>query len=538
MSQVDSLLKLSALGIYVHGFFVSITLGLPLVVAFLLYKYSKTGDETYFKAVKIATAVLAVNFALGAVTGTLVEFGLIQIWPGTIIAIATSALAPLALELIAFVMEIAFLILFVVTLGRISTRKSIAIILAYWAFALLSGALITGVNSWLIAPWGTGGLASVIYPFMPEYGPESIDLGKLLIVKVLLLASDKPLQEIIQRPEVAEKIGLLIEDPYVAFKSPYAWASIIHNLIAAVLVGSSIALAVWAYRYYKTGDEKKLKIIATFMAPILLLLLIQATVSAHYMGAMVVEYNPTKFAMMERAKETYYNPIIGIIAYGDPNHPIEGFDKFREKCEALGDITLGELATKLGISKRDVENIATNIGLELDGSKIDAVLTTKAKDVCLADLEKAERLINIVNVAYYTKLLGAGIAIVSSLLMTGILYDVPVLSGISRSIANRAGSRATVLTLGILVALGVIVAASLGWYVREVGRKPWTVYGLLYPEEIMTTVNYAYSAPFLAFASIMIIVISISGITIIALVASRYDKIEESLKKVLEKLSR
>ncbi|MEM1597444.1 MAG: cytochrome ubiquinol oxidase subunit I [Pyrobaculum sp.] len=48
-------------------------------------------------------AVLAVNFALGAITGTLVEFGLVQIWPG--VNLTTATIAPLVLELEAFVHE-------------------------------------------------------------------------------------------------------------------------------------------------------------------------------------------------------------------------------------------------------------------------------------------------------------------------------------------------------------------------------------------------------------------------------------------------
>ncbi|MEM1928036.1 MAG: cytochrome ubiquinol oxidase subunit I [Acidilobaceae archaeon] len=533
-AEVEPLLKLSALGIYAHGFFVSITLGFPLVIFFLLYKYSKTGDETYMKAVKIATAVLAVNFALGAVTGTLVEFGLVQIWPGTIVAIATSALAPLALELIAFAMEIALLVLFIVTLGRVSVSKSMAIILAYWGFALFSGMLITGVNSWLMAPWGTGGLASALYPFMPEYGPEAMDPAKLFIVKALLLASGAPLQEIIQRPEVAEKVGLLIEDPYVAFKSPYAWASIVHNLLAAVIMGSSIALAAWAYRYYKTGEKRVLKIIAAILAPIVILLLIQATISGHFMGSVVVEYNPTKFAMMERARETYHNPLIGLLAYHDPSHPIIGFDELKKRCEALGDATLGDLAGALGVTRGDLEEAARALGVALDGGRLDATLRIKARDVCLADLEKAEALVDIIFVSYYAKLAGAGVAVVSALLLSGMLYNVPVITSVSRAVSSTLGERRAVLVFGILLALGVIAASSLGWYVREVGRKPWTVYGLIYPEEVVTVVDYASSPLFLLYASAVILAVTLGGMAAMALVAAKYDEITETLRRALK----
>jgi len=156
MSNVELWLRISALGIYLHAIYVSLTLGIPLGIIVLLVLHSRTKNTFYLSMAKKLTIVLGMNFALGAITGTLVEFGLVQVWPGSIIAIATSALSPLALELIAFVNEIALLVLFIVTLGKTSTGKSIAIITAYWAFALLSGVLITSVNSWLVAPMGTG----------------------------------------------------------------------------------------------------------------------------------------------------------------------------------------------------------------------------------------------------------------------------------------------------------------------------------------------------------------------------------------------
>jgi len=110
--DLQALLNLSALGIYFHAIYVSITLGFPVAIGIMLYLWSRTQDPLYLSAAKKMSWVLAVNFALGAITGTLVEFGLVQIWPGTLLAIATFAFTPLALELIAFIMEIALLILF------------------------------------------------------------------------------------------------------------------------------------------------------------------------------------------------------------------------------------------------------------------------------------------------------------------------------------------------------------------------------------------------------------------------------------------
>ena len=103
---VSTLLSISALGIYIHAFFLSISLGFPFVIISLLFKYWRTKDRDYADATRTVTSVLGLNFALGAITGTLVEFGLVQAWPGTIFAIATFAFIPLTMELIAFIGEI------------------------------------------------------------------------------------------------------------------------------------------------------------------------------------------------------------------------------------------------------------------------------------------------------------------------------------------------------------------------------------------------------------------------------------------------
>lgn len=102
---VSTLLLISALGIYIHAVFLSMSLGLPWIIMALLYKWWRTRDEDFYRASRTVTAVLGLNFALGAITGTLVEFGLVQAWPGSIFVIATSGFTPLALELIAFVGE-------------------------------------------------------------------------------------------------------------------------------------------------------------------------------------------------------------------------------------------------------------------------------------------------------------------------------------------------------------------------------------------------------------------------------------------------
>ncbi|MFN3805037.1 MAG: cytochrome ubiquinol oxidase subunit I [Pyrobaculum sp.] len=519
----NPLLPLSALGVYFHGVFISLTFGLPVAIGAMLWKWWRTGDGDYLKAARIMTAVLAVNFALGAIMGTLVEFGLVQIWPGVNLAIATFAFAPLALELIAFSNEVAFLILFIVTLGKVRPPVSLAILIVYAAFAYFSGVLITAVNSWMQAPWGTGPLAQALYPFMPEYGPLATDVPKLVALKVAALAAGHPISILIQQPGLAERVGVVLTDPMVAMYSPYALISIFHNIIGATLIGLAVAIAGWLYRYYKTGDSRYLKIVKPMAISFLVIFVIQAPIVAHFMGEAVVKYNPTKFALMEGARETYHNPLIAWLAYGDPNRPIVGFDQLYASCEKHGEVTLGDVAARLGLGKY----------LEALGAvDVSAVAGVKLKDLCIADLQRAESYMSLIHYTFYTKVFFAIIGGFAALALFFYFVKTPGLTTLARRIATALGGEGRGLfILSLLAVLGTVIPAVGGWAVREIGRKPWTVYGLLYPSEIMTPVPYATSPGFLAFAYIVILAVGFGGLYAMYLVATRGYKFLELLRK-------
>jgi len=553
MPDPNPLIPLSALGVYFHGVYVSLTFGLPVAIGVMLWKYWKTGDKDYYKAARLMTAVLAVNFALGAINGTLVEFGLVQVWPGVNLAIATFAFAPLALELIAFSNEIAFLILFIVTLGRVKPPVSLAILTVYAGFAYFSGVLITAVNSWMQAPWGVGPVAQVLYPFMPEYGPNAVDVQKLVALKLAAVATGQPISLIIERPGVAQEIGIVLKDPFVILYSPYALVSIFHNIIAATLIGLAITIAGWALRYFKTGDQKYLKIVKPLAGVFAVIFVIQAPIVAHFMGEMVVKYNPTKFALMEGAKETYYNPIKALVAYGDPNKPIVGFDQLREACLSHGNKTIGDLIKALDLPDTltlqaagltvDSSGIASvkladghpdtltlrGTGLTVDLSSIASV---RLADLCLQDLQKAEAYMPLINTAYYTKVTFAIIGGLAAAVLFFYFYRAPGLSALATAIARFFGDeRRRVFILALLLVLGTVIPAVMGWYVREAGRKPWTVYGLCYPSELVTPVPYSTDPGFLAFAYFVILAVNFGGFFALYIVATREYKFLELLKK-------
>ena len=472
MVSTPTLLAISALGIYIHSIFLSISLGFPWVILALLYKWWRTHEEEYFQAVRTATGVLSLNFALGAITGTLVEFGLVQAWPGTLFVIATFAFLPLTFELVAFAGEIVLLVLFIVTLHKVKPLASIGIMSAYLVMAAFSGAVIMTVNSWLNVPWGTQSLASNIYPFLPSYGPEAINPIALLKLKLALvgqlLSAGAP-ASLIQNPKIASTIGITLLDPWIAFNSPYALVSILHAVNAAMIFGISVGLVIYSFRFFKTRNVTYLRFIRAILPVLLVLMILQPTIIGDSMGKMVAAYQPTKFALMENINNTRTDPLIAFLGYGNPQRQVIGFDSFTNACQQLNNKTLGDLA---------------RIANTTAGSESSLSL----KQLCLTDVETSRAELPTVSGAFYTKIVSGIIALVTLLALASLTFDFGIVSRISRRIFSRLGKERSTFLLSIIFLAGVTIAAGLGWFVREVGRKPWTVYGLIYPEELITPV--------------------------------------------------
>jgi len=57
-----------------HFFFVPLTLGLSLLIALMEILYVRTGDETYKRMTQFWGKLFLINFAMGVVTGIVMEF--------------------------------------------------------------------------------------------------------------------------------------------------------------------------------------------------------------------------------------------------------------------------------------------------------------------------------------------------------------------------------------------------------------------------------------------------------------------------------
>ena len=138
-----------------HFFFVPLTLGLSIILAVMETIYVRTGNEVYKRMVKFWGKLFLINFAMGVVTGLVMEFQFGMNWSEYSRFVGDIFGAPLAIEaLLAFFLESTFLGLWIFGWDKLSKRLHAATI---WLVAIgsnLSALWILIANSFMQEPMG------------------------------------------------------------------------------------------------------------------------------------------------------------------------------------------------------------------------------------------------------------------------------------------------------------------------------------------------------------------------------------------------
>jgi cytochrome d ubiquinol oxidase subunit I len=143
---------------------------------------------------------------------------------------------------------------------------------------------------------------------------------------------------------------------------------------------------------------------------------------------------------------------------------------------------------------------------------------------------------SLVHYSYFTKIAFGIVAFMSAIAIMSVLYDVPVLTRLTRGIlriSNGDSERRWIFILASLILLGAVMASALGWLVREVGRKPWTVYGLIYPSEVVSVSPVVYQTSFVLIAAFIVLAVNLGGLLAMYIVATREFKFLDLLKRGL-----
>ena len=195
-----------------HFFFVPLTLGLVLLVAIMETAYVRTGNEDYKRMTKFWGKLFVINFAMGVVTGIVMEFQFGMNWSEYARFVGDIFGAPLAVEaLLAFFLESVFLGIWIFGWDRLPRAVHAGVI---WLVVL---------GSWTSAFW-----ILVANSFMQQPMGYAISGS---------------------RAEMTD-FGALLTNPHV-------WVQFPHVLASAMTTGAFFVLGISAYRLLRDGKGGK-----------------------------------------------------------------------------------------------------------------------------------------------------------------------------------------------------------------------------------------------------------------------------------------
>lgn len=288
-----------------HIIFACIGMTMPFLMAVAEWKYNRTGETVYLDLTKAWSRGVAIFFATGAVSGTVLSFELGLLWPTFMDHAGPIIGMPFSLEGTAFFIEAIALGLYLYGWKRLKKWT-------HWAFGILigfsgvmSGIFVVSANSWMNSPAGF----------------DWVD-GQAINI-----------------------------DPVAAMFNP-AWFSQAHHMILASFVATAFAVAgIHAFLLIKNPDnelhKKAVKIAMIFAAVFSILQPISGDLAAKF----IAENQPIKLAAIEGLFETTRNAPLTIggipdmkekkmnfgieipgglsfLAFGDFNAEVKGLNDF------------------------------------------------------------------------------------------------------------------------------------------------------------------------------------------------------------------
>jgi cytochrome d ubiquinol oxidase subunit I len=253
-----SQLQFAVTSIY-HFFFVPLTLGLSVLTAIMETLYVRTGDETYKRMTKFWGLLFLINFAMGVVTGIVMEFQFGMNWASYSRFVGDVFGAPLAIEaLLAFFLESVFLGVWIFGWDKLSKGAHLA---AIWLVAL--GANMSAL--WIL----------VANSFMQHPVGYAIENGRAVMTD----------------------FGALLTNPYL-------WTQFPHTVLSGFTTGAFFVMGISAYHLIRRHDvdfyRRSFQIASVFGTLAIFLVILVG----HSQAQRMVETQPMKMAAAEALWET------------------------------------------------------------------------------------------------------------------------------------------------------------------------------------------------------------------------------------------
>jgi len=243
-----------------HFLFVPVSIGLAFLVALLHTAWYRSGKPEYRRLTRFFGTLLLINVAVGVVTGLVQEFEFGMNWSAYSRFVGDVFGAPLAMEgLAAFFLESTFLGLWLFGWDKLPKRVHLACIWLVAIGSMLSALFILAANSWMQHPVGY---------VMNSHG----------------------------QPEL-NSVSALFTNP------TFLWGYV-HVLLASLVTGSLVMLAVSAWHLRKERDMEVFGGAARLSLAVLLPAIVLQLFVGNKLGLIETKYQPMKIAAAEAQWES------------------------------------------------------------------------------------------------------------------------------------------------------------------------------------------------------------------------------------------
>ncbi|QIL46016.1 cytochrome ubiquinol oxidase subunit I [Vagococcus coleopterorum] len=421
-----------------HFFFVPVSIGLGLAIAIMETMYAVKKEQVYRDMSKFWGKIFLLSFAVGVVTGIIQEFQFGMNWSDYSRFMGDIFGAPLAVEaLLAFFMESTFIGIWAFTWDKVSPKVH-AIFMWFVAIgSTLSALWILAANSFMQNP------VADIFTYNAETNrAELVSFGALL-------------------------------------KNPQLWMEFPHVIFGAMVTGGFIIAGISAWKLLRKEDTIFFKT-SMKLGLILGLVFSVATIAVgHAQTQAIIEDQPMKFAATE-----------GIYEDTPDFAPWKTVGLFDEKNHKEGpSIEIPGMLSILGSSHEGSFKGMNTINKELQ-EKYEVEMTERFGP------EEGKK---YGEMDYYVP-------------TTALFWSFRVMAGFGSLMALlsivglyllRKGTIEKMKWLLVIIALctfAPFISNTSGWLITELGRFPWTVYGLF---TIGDSVSPNVTANQLLFSNIM-----------------------------------
>jgi cytochrome d ubiquinol oxidase subunit I len=137
-----------------HIVFAALGVGLPLLVFIAEGLWLRTKRQAYYDLARTWAKGMAILFAVGAVSGTILSFELGLLWPQFMKYAGPLIGLPFSMEGFAFFLEAVFIGIYLYSWDRLSPVQHWLSLLPVWISGICSASFVTLVNAWMNMPAG------------------------------------------------------------------------------------------------------------------------------------------------------------------------------------------------------------------------------------------------------------------------------------------------------------------------------------------------------------------------------------------------